>query len=326
MRKLTLKIEKSQERFRLDKALSILCEGQLTRSRITSLIQDGCLQDKMGIVTNPSLKVKEGDIYVIVIPEAEEPDPVAEEIPLNIVYEDNHLLVINKPVGMVVHPGAGNTSGTLVNALLYHCGGTLSGIGGVKRPGIVHRLDKDTSGLMVIAKTDKAHTNLSKQFENRSLSRTYIAFVLGHLSPASGTIDKNIIRSDRNRQKMAVVEGKGKTAVTHYETIEIYTADKAIIASQVRCVLETGRTHQIRVHLASVGHSIIGDQTYGKGHRNKIIKRLLDENSECLWTNDRQALHAQEIHFIHPFTKEEMSFSSTMPEDMQALRNLLKAG
>lgn len=325
MQQLTLVIEKDQEKSRLDKALSILCMGQLTRSRITGLIQEGHLQTEDGdVVTNPSIKVKADEVYIISIPEADEPDPIAEDIPLDILFEDDYLLVINKPVGLVVHPGAGNPSGTLVNALLYHCGNTLSGIGGVKRPGIVHRLDKDTSGLMVVAKTDKAHTELSKQFEDRSLSRTYVSFVLGHLSPATGTIDKNIIRSDRNRQKMAAVEGKGKTAITHYETVELYTADKAIIASQVKCKLETGRTHQIRVHMAYMGNSIIGDQTYGKGHRNKIINRLLSENPECLWKNDRQALHAQEIHFIHPITKEEMSFTSDMPEDMQALHDVLR--
>lgn len=325
MQKITLVIEKDQEKSRLDKALSVLCEGQLTRSRITSLIQEGHVQTEKGaIVTNPSTKVKAEEGYTIHIPEADDPDPIAEDIALDIVYEDAHLLVINKPVGLVVHPGAGNPSGTLVNALLHHCGASLSGIGGVKRPGIVHRLDKDTSGLMVVAKTDQAHTKLSKQFEGRTLSRTYVAFVLGHLSPATGTIDKNIIRSDRNRQKMAVVEGKGKEAITHYETVELYTADKAIIASQVKCKLETGRTHQIRVHMASVGNSIIGDQTYGKGHRNKIINRLLNENPDCLWKNDRQALHAQEIHFIHPITKEEMFFTSDTPQDIQALQDLLK--
>jgi len=325
VQQLTLVIEKDQEKSRLDKALAILCMGQLTRSRITGLIQEGHLQTEDGdVVTNPSIKVKADEVYIISIPEADEPDPLAENIPLEILFEDEYLLVINKPVGLVVHPGAGNPSGTLVNALLHHCGDTLSGIGGVKRPGIVHRLDKDTSGLMVVAKTDKAHTELSKQFEDRSLSRTYVSFVLGHLSPAVGTVDKNIIRSDRNRQKMAAVEGKGKTAITHYETIELYTADKAIIASQIKCKLETGRTHQIRVHMAYMGNSIIGDQTYGKGHRNKIINRLLSENPECLWKNDRQALHAQEIHFIHPISKEEMSFTSDMPEDMQALRDALR--
>tara|TARA_R110002050_G_scaffold847_4_gene5947 strand:+ start:31886 stop:32875 length:990 start_codon:yes stop_codon:yes gene_type:complete len=325
VQELTLVIEEDQGKSRLDKALSLLCVGQLTRSRITSLIQEGHLKTQAGdVVTNPATKVKGGDVYLITIPVADDPDPVAEDIPLDVVFEDDYLLVINKPVGLVVHPGAGNPAGTLVNALLFHCGDSLSGIGGVKRPGIVHRLDKDTSGLMVVAKTDKAHTELSKQFEDRSLSRTYVAFVLGHLSPAVGTIDKNIIRSDRNRQKMAAVEGKGKTAITHYETIELYAADKAIIASQVKCKLETGRTHQIRVHMAYMGNSIIGDQTYGKGHRNKIINRLLGENPDCLWKNERQALHAQEIHFIHPISKEEMSFTSEVPEDMLALRDLLK--
>ena len=323
-KQLAFEIDDAQDNTRVDKALSVACNGLFTRSRIANLIQAGCLHASDGqVIKSPSTKVRAGETVVITIPEAADPDPTAEDIALDIVFEDEHLVVVNKPEGLVVHPGAGNASGTLVNALLHHCGESLSGIGGVKRPGIVHRLDKDTSGLMVVAKTDEAHLGLSRQFESRTLSRTYIAFVVGQLQPSAGTIDKNIGRSDRDRQKMAVLEGRGKRAVTHFKTVRLHAVGKTNVVSKVLCRLETGRTHQIRVHLASLGHPILGDQTYGGGHSVKAIRRSMFEDPDCFWRNDRQALHAHEIRFIHPITKERMSFRGDLPEDMQSLEAFL---
>jgi 23S rRNA pseudouridine1911/1915/1917 synthase len=228
------------------------------------------------------------------------------------VFEDDHLLVVDKPAGLVVHPAAGNFDGTLVNALLHHCAGRLSGIGGVARPGIVHRIDKGTSGLLVVAKTDVAHEGLAAQFARHSIDRRYQAIVAGIPNPPSGTVDAPLARSSANRQKMAIVEdGRGKRAVTHYRL------DRALRgASVVECRLETGRTHQVRVHMTSIGHPLLGDPVYGRsrsGHR-ELLKRLNFE---------RQALHAAELGFIHPVTGEALSFKSAVPSDMQELLSAL---
>jgi 23S rRNA pseudouridine1911/1915/1917 synthase len=318
----THQIEISQKlnKERLDKALAVLLPA-LSRSRLKALILEKCVTIDGKIVENPNVKVLEGQRVVVEEPGLEEALLAAENIPLDIVFEDDSLLVINKPAGLVVHPGAGNKSGTLVNALLSYCGDRLSGIGGVKRPGIVHRLDKDTSGLMVVAKTDGAHQSLSAQFADRTLSRTYLAFVMGQIMP-EGTIEQNIGRSSHNRQKMTVRRTGGKEAVTHYKVLEYY-GEHAIIASLVECKLETGRTHQIRVHLANAGHPLIGDPVYGRAKSNPMLKRLWKENPG-VWRDDRQALHAAEIKFVHPVSHEKMKFTVPMPEDLLALQHILE--
>ena len=305
-----LEIPENLHGIRLDKALAILVP-ELSRTRIKALILGDNVQLNDVIVTDPSQKVSQSQSITIEVPPILDANPVAQDIPLDILYEDNDVIVINKPAGMVVHPAPGNSSNTLVNALLGHCKDSLSGIGGVKRPGIVHRLDKDTSGLMVVAKNDHAHKMLSSQFADRSLSRVYYAIVWGLPSPTSGTIEGNIGRSPNNRQKMAMVAYGGRTAVTHYRVVQPFGVE----ASLVECTLETGRTHQIRVHMTSINHAIIGDTTYGTHRaRYKDIKSVIH----------RQALHAKRIKFIHPTTNKLMEFESDLPEDMLQLIDYLE--
>jgi len=256
-------------------------------------------------VTSNKTDVARGDQIEIILPPPVPAEPRAQAIALKIVFEDEHMLVIDKPAGLVVHPAPGSPDGTLVNALLAHCSETLSGIGGVARPGIVHRLDKDTSGLMVVAKHDRAHQGLSAQLLDRSLGRTYLAFVWGTPTPRAGKIDAPIGRHPVDRKKMAVVKS-GRSAVTHYEVLEILDG-----ASLVKCKLETGRTHQIRVHLSHIGHPLVGDPVYGKGRRPPPIPLA------------RQALHATEIRFIHPVTGKPMTFHSDLPPDLSALQSVL---
>lgn len=284
---------------RLDKFLSL--KTLFSRSRIVSLIEEGAVKPSLP----PDTKVKEGQIFELTEQEAVPDDILPEKIPLDILYEDEDVLVLNKPPFMVVHPGAGNWQGTLVNALLAHCGDSLSGIGGVKRPGIVHRIDKETSGVLVIAKNDAAHQNLSNQFSVHSVYRVYQAVVYG--MPTSGRIEGNIGRSSANRQKMAIVQTGGKHAVTHYRLIKPLFGGKA---SWIECQLETGRTHQIRVHMTSVGHPLVGDKTYGHAPKG---------TPEILRLFPRQALHAGVLGFVHPRTGEYMEFSAPMPEDMSLL-------
>ena len=262
-------------------------------------------------------KVKAGDVFQIVVPPAVEAEPAAEDIPLNIVYEDDDLLVVNKPAGMTVHPAAGAYSGTLVNALLFYCRDKLSGIGGVKRPGIVHRIDKETSGLLVVAKNDMAHKNLSEQFAEHSIERTYQAIVYGVPQPLSGTIEGNIGRSASDRKKMALVESGGKSAVTHYQTLQAFGRAVAL----VQCRLETGRTHQIRVHLSSRGHALVGDKVYVKNKKSELMlpEPLKSEVNHFA----RQALHAKSLGFVHPRSKQWLQFDSQLPADMQNLLALL---
>ncbi|MGN0919924.1 MAG: RluA family pseudouridine synthase [Alphaproteobacteria bacterium] len=293
-------------KIRLDKFLADTFP-EYSRNQFIRLIEAGAVQlQGQTLSLSPDDKVVAGATYVIVPPAPIEPDPSPENIPLDIVYEDDDLLVVNKPAGLVVHPGAGNWTGTLVNALLYHCPHSLSGINGVKRPGIVHRIDKDTSGLLVVAKNDKAHWGLAKQFEVHSIQRTYDAFVWG-LVPASGRIEGNIGRSFQNRQKMAIVPRGGKPAVTHYERVAAY----GITASHIKCHLETGRTHQIRVHMTSIKHPLIGDELYGHPPKGAPA---------ALRTFPRQALHAGLLGFCHPTTQKQMVFEVPLPPDLKNLQ------
>ena len=307
IRTIDVRLEAAHAGWRLDRALAAAVPT-LSRERLKALIRSGAVEAEGKSLRDPATKVRGEEAMRLAVPEPQPPHNEPQNIPLNVVFEDEHLLVIDKPAGLVVHPAAGNLDGTLVNALLHHCGGSLSGIGGVARPGIVHRIDKDTSGLLVVAKTDVAHEGLAKQFSAHSIDRRYLAVVKGVPKQVQGTIDAPLARSAVNRKKIAIVEGsRGKRAVTHWRRIQLLR-DSALI----ECRLETGRTHQVRVHMASIGHPLIGDPVYGgsgKSH-GKILKELKFE---------RQALHAAELGFIHPVTKHRLSFSSPMPPDMQEL-------
>ena len=306
---------------RMDKFLAAQAP-ELSRTRIQNLVSEGQVLLNGEVWDSASHKLKAGDEIVISVPEARDDTPVAEDIPLDIVYEDDALIVINKPVGLVVHAGAGHADGTLVNALLHHCGDTLSGIGGVKRPGIVHRLDKDTSGLMLVAKTDKAHKKLSAQLSDRTLHRRYKALVWGTPVPRKGVVDAPIGRHPSNRQKMGVVHRNGREARTQYLLVEEWGP-----VSMVECTLETGRTHQVRVHMAHAGYPLLGDPLYGlarNGQTSRLKKGgLAEELIPQVLDFPRQALHAAEIAFIHPLTDEEMWFEADLPEDMQALISII---
>ena len=299
-------IGEAQHGLRLDKALAELLP-ELSRERLKSLIVEGEVTTD-GRTLNPSVKVAAGQLYAVNIPAPAEAEAIAQDIPLNIVHEDADLIVVHKPAGLVVHPAAGNLDGTLVNALLHHCRGELSGIGGVARPGIVHRIDKDTSGLLVVAKSDRAHEGLAQQFKAHSIDRLYAAIVYGLPQPSAGTVDTWIGRSDADRKKMAVHrEGRGKHAVTHYRMIERLAG-----AALVECKLETGRTHQVRVHMAHLGHPLIGDPVYSRDRKG--FKTILET-----LRFKRQALHAKRLGFIHPLTGQKLSFDSALPTDMQEL-------
>ena len=299
------------EGWRLDRALASALPT-LSRERIKALISSGQVQRSDGaLLRDPAVKARVGDSFAVSVPQPAPAHNVAQDLDLNVVYEDEHLIVIDKPAGMVVHPAAGNLDGTLVNALLHHCAGNLSGIGGVARPGIVHRIDKDTSGLLVAAKHDRAHEGLAKQFAAHSIDRRYQAIVAG-LPKGSGKVDANLARSDANRKKVAIVPaGKGKRAVTYWQLCQVLRH-----SALVECRLETGRTHQVRVHMASIGHPLLGDPVYGRSrpeHR-EVLKRLGFE---------RQALHAARLGFIHPIDGRSLSFDSRMPADMQELLSAL---
>ena len=308
---------------RLDKALASI-QSDYSRARIQSLLEDGAVQLNGSVFSKASYKVTAGDEIILSVPEAVAAEPEPEDIPLDIVYEDEDLLVINKQVGLVVHPGAGNHTGTLVNALLYHCGDELSGIGGVMRPGIVHRLDKDTSGLIVVAKNDKAHKGLAAQLEDRSLSRIYKALVLGVPVPLKGKIDMPIGRDPRNRLKMAVNVRGGKEARTFFKV----ERDFGGIFSLVECKLESGRTHQIRVHMAAHKNPLIGDPLYGpqKTAVQAALRKLEIEDAaqEAFLSFPRQVLHAQSISFVHPITKKHMEFDNSLPCDISKLLKIIE--
>ena len=301
---------------RLDKALATLCP-EISRAQWQRLILDGQVTLDNHPAKDGATKTRIGQQVDIVIPPPKPAYPQAQKMALNIVFEDEHLLVIDKPVGLVVHPGAGNSDETMVNGLLAHCGDSLSGIGGVARPGIVHRLDKDTSGLMVVAKHDAAHQALSAQFMDRSLSRVYQALVRGRPMPPSGRIDTLLGRDGQNRQKMAVVTRQGKQAITDYRVITSsprMAAEKVPVASLIECTLQTGRTHQIRVHMAHIGHPILGDPAYGHSTRRSPYARI----GVVPVIINRQALHAVSLFFVHPMTDEEMVFDSPLADDIIA--------
>ncbi len=302
------RVAEDADGWRLDRALAAAIPT-LSRERLKALISNGSVVGPQGSpVRDPAAKAVPGGRYAVTVPAPKAAHNEAQDIDLEIVFEDDHLLIVDKPAGMVVHPAAGNFEGTLVNALLHHCAGRLSGIGGVARPGIVHRIDKDTSGLLVVAKTDVAHEGLAMQFARHSIHRLYLAIVAGLPVPAAGTIDAPLARSAANRKKIAIVESKrGKRAVTHYRIRRPLRE-----AALTECRLETGRTHQVRVHMASIGHPLVGDPVYGRtrpAHR-EILKRL---------NFQRQALHAAELGFEHPVSKENLTFKSPLPSDIQEL-------
>ncbi len=312
---------------RLDQWLAGELAPDLSRSRVKALIEAGAVTLNGAPVLEAKRKLKCDDIVSLEVPEAAPADPEGEDIALDILHEDDDVIVINKPAGLVVHPGNGNWTGTLVNALIHHCEGTLSGIGGVKRPGIVHRLDKDTSGVMVVAKNDKAHKSLSEAFADHGLTgdleRAYLALVWGTPDRASGVIETFLGRSNKDRLKQAVVpEGRpdARHAVTHFTVVERFgeKPDSTAVASLVECRLETGRTHQIRVHMAHIGHPLIGDQDYGLSFKTKV-NRLPEPLAGIVRAFPRQALHAYLLAFEHPSTGEVLEFETELPEDMEAL-------
>lgn len=304
---------------RLDRYLSQAVEA-LSRQRLKALILAGRVTVNAAAERDPAFKVKPGAVIELEVPDAVPAVPRGEAMALNVVFEDRHVIVIDKPAGLVVHPAPGHESGTLVNALIAHCGDDLSGIGGVKRPGIVHRLDKDTSGLLVVAKTDAAHQGLSAQFQAHGrdglLQREYLALVWGLFERPSGTIDRPLARSPTNRRKMAVARpGTGRRAVTHYHVEADATAPEGASVSRVRLRLETGRTHQIRVHMAAIGHPLLGDRAYGTGFKASEA-RLPEVARQALERLARQALHASVLGFRHPVDDALLRFESPMPDDM----------
>ena len=306
---ITIALDERHVGWRLDRALADALPS-LSRERLKVLVKSGALSAGEKLHRDPATKVRGDEIFALAVPEPAAAHNEAQNIPLVVVYEDEHLLVIDKPAGMVVHPAAGNRDGTLVNALLHHCGPSLSGIGGVARPGIVHRIDKDTSGLLLVAKSDVAHEGLSRQFADHSIERVYAAIVTGVPTMLTGTINAPLARSETDRKKVAVVKsgGRGKRAVTHWK-LRTALRDAAL----VECRLETGRTHQVRVHLASIGHPLLGDPVYGRSPKQRQRELLMRLGFK------RQALHATALGFIHPITKQRLSFESALPSDMQFL-------
>ncbi|MBU2942121.1 RluA family pseudouridine synthase [Shimia thalassica] len=326
---------------RLDKALSrdVPEEATLSRTRLAKLMADGCITVNGTVAGNPKAKVAEGAMIEITVPVADESHIGPEDIPLDVVYEDDDLIVINKPAGMVVHPAPGTPNGTLVNALLHHCGDSLSGVGGVQRPGIVHRIDKETSGLLVVAKSDKAHQGLAAQFEKHTVERYYQAVVYGvpdandpRLRGVKGVnfesgnimrITTHLARHKTDRQKQAVLFQGGRHAVTRSRIVEAFGTPA--VASLIECWLETGRTHQIRVHMAHAGHGLVGDPVYG-GRRKLAEKAVGAAAIEAAKTFPRQALHAAVLGFVHPVTGGNVRFEAELPEDMQSLIAAFQGG
>jgi 23S rRNA pseudouridine1911/1915/1917 synthase len=328
VRSTKLKVAAEEDGARLDRVLAARL-AELSRSRHKALILAGHVAVDGATIRDPSYRVNAGGTIALELPPAADAEIAAEDIPLDIVFEDDELLVINKPAGLVVHPAAGHRSGTLVNALVAHCGSSLSGVGGMARPGIVHRLDKDTSGLLVVAKTDRAHRALSRQFADHGrsgpLRRGYLALVWGAPERPRGSIDKPIGRHPHAREKMAVRAG-GRAAITHWEVLERYPGSKgAPVASLLACRLETGRTHQIRVHLAAMGHPLLGDDLYGPGFKTKA-NVLAPAARAALASLGRQALHAYLLGFEHPVGGKILEFRSELPDDVLRLHHSLAAG
>ncbi len=321
MQKFTFEVQEDEAGVRLDKFLSEKL-NQFTRSKIQAAIDEKLVLNSQNLpFKNSAQKVKVGEKISVDFPEIKPFELKAKEIAFEIIFEDDDLMVINKPANLTVHPGAGNQEDTLVNALLFTHQNNLSQINKDFRPGIVHRLDKDTSGLMLVAKNDFTHAILSENLKNREISRSYLAFIYGVLTPKNGKIEKNIARSRINRLKMSVVKGSGRSAITNYKTLETYQND---FASLIECNLETGRTHQIRLHLESVKHSLIGDQTYNSC--KKSFAKDFDLEAKNLIANfPRQALHSYKIAFTHPRSKKEMHFEIDLPDDLKNLKKCLKA-
>lgn len=325
---LTLEVDPGDAGERIDRLLAAKFEA-LSRSRVQGLIHSGHVRTTRGTIEDPGYRVKSGEQIAVDVPPLEPSQPVGEARALSIVYEDDHLVVVDKPAGLVVHPAPGHSSGTLVNALIAHCGDSLSGIGGIRRPGIVHRLDKDTSGLIVVAKTDAAHRGLTAQFaahgHDGALERAYLALAWGAFDKPAGSIDAPLGRSMRNRTKIAVSRGPlGRRAVTRYCVLERLGGGRGPIVSRIKLVLETGRTHQIRVHLAHIGHPLLGDPVYGTGFAASA-KRLSAGAQDALSALGRQALHAAVLGFVHPVTGKRQHFASPLPNDMDALLKALGA-
>ena len=311
-------IEPAQGGERLDKTLADLIPD-ISRARVQALIAEGAVSRDGAVITSGSQRAVAGDYHLLIPPPAPA-EPLPQAIPLTVLYEDAHLIVVDKPAGMAAHPAPGTHDGTLVNALLHHCGASLSGIGGVARPGIVHRLDKDTSGVMVAAKTDAAHAGLSALFATHDIERVYVALTRGAPSPFKGTIETLIGRAPNDRKKMAVLRAGGRSAITHYTVEARYGPEARPLAGRVSCTLETGRTHQIRVHLASRGAPVLGDALYGSGPVAAPVKAAMTEAGLT-----RQALHAAVLGFVHPITGETLRFETPPPADMVALQRLIAA-
>lgn len=320
---------------RLDKWLADRIDG-LTRSRLKALIEEGALSRDGAPHTDPSWKLRAGETYVLTPPPVAPAEPRGEDIPLSVLYEDGDIIVVDKPAGLVVHPAAGNWTGTLVNALIAHCGDSLSGVGGVARPGIVHRLDKDTSGVLIAAKHDAAHLALTQAFSVHDIERVYDAVVAGAPRPTVGVVDAALARASSDRKKMAVVNAErpgARRAVTHYRMREAYGRAYAklagdAVASLIECRLETGRTHQIRTHMAHIGHPLIGDQVYGRGPGLPGLRpgaANVDAAIEAVRNFRRQALHARVLGFAHPITGQTLRFETPPPDDLASLINILKS-
>lgn len=319
-------VDETNNKVRVDKWLASLFP-QLSRVKVQALIDKGFVTNsKQEVIVDKKLLVKTGDEYFVkIIEEQRETDMQPENIPVDILYEDDYLVVVNKPAGMVVHKGAGQSNGTLVNALLYHLNGKLSSIGAeAGRAGIVHRLDKDTSGVMVVCKDDEVHLEMAKQFAAHTVNRNYVAILWGMPTHMTGRIEKNIARNPRSRQEMKVVaDGIGKPAITNYEVLDVFSGPKFKPLSLVRLKLETGRTHQIRVHMASMGVPVLGDQVYGNPSRH-ITQIENEEVRELVRGAGRQMLHSKTMEFLHPILKKTMKFSAPVPKDMKDIINFFK--
>ena len=321
---ISFEVSEKFDGYRLDKWLAVVAID-FSRSKIQQFIKQGCITKNNIIIDVMRSDVHKGEVYILTVPDEKiDISMKPENIPLNILYEDDDIIVLNKPAGMVVHQGAGVNNGTLVNALLYHCDGKLANVGNdAGRQGIVHRLDKDTSGAMMACKTDRAYSIMCKQFANHSVKREYYTLLWGMPNPISGRIEKNIARNPRSRQEMTVVVDGGKPAITNYETLRVFSGPKFKPMALVKCQLETGRTHQIRVHMASIGTPILGDSVYGNPSRH-ITQVENEDVRNLLMGIKRQMLHSKNIEFIHPVTNKKMKFETPLPDDMQEFINFFE--